>query len=250
MNRFLTVASQEWSMPTVVFMSPKGGAGKTTSALLFSLALARLYDVTIIDADPNRPIQKWALGGNTPQRLRIVSDAGEEDIMERIAAAASETAFVVVDLEGTAAMIAVYAVSQADFVIIPTQSSQLDADEASKAIRVVHQSEKLTGRAKPYTVLWTRTSTLIPTRGQRHIEKGLVAAGIPVMKTQLHEREAFRSVFSFRQTLDDLNPSEVPNLDKAKLNVWEFVSEIIARIKAELDSREEDIETQTEQGAA
>lgn len=41
-------------MPTVVFMSPKGGAGKTTSALLFSLALARLYDVTIIDADPIR----------------------------------------------------------------------------------------------------------------------------------------------------------------------------------------------------
>ena len=80
-------------------------------------------------------------------------------------------------------MIAVYAVSQADFVIISTQSSQLDADEASKAIRVVHHSEKLTGKAKPYTVMWTRTSPTIRTRGQAHIEKGLTTAGIPVMET-------------------------------------------------------------------
>ena len=55
-------------MPTVVFMSPKGGAGKTTSALLFSTALAKLYDVTVIDADPNRPIQKWSSGGDAPPR--------------------------------------------------------------------------------------------------------------------------------------------------------------------------------------
>jgi hypothetical protein len=34
------------------------------------------------------------------------------------------------------------------------------------------------------------------------------------------------AVFSFQQTLDGLKPAEVPNLDKAKLNVWEFVREV------------------------
>ena len=48
-------------MPTIVFVSPKGGVGKTTSALLLATQLANLYDVTVIDADPNRPIKAWPL---------------------------------------------------------------------------------------------------------------------------------------------------------------------------------------------
>ena len=172
-------------MPTIAFVSPKGGAGKTTSALLLSTALAKLYDVTIIDADPNHPVQTWARGGNTPSRLTIVSDANEETIIERIEDAATKTPFVIVDLEGTASKIVIIAISQADFVVIPTQGSQLDANEASRAIRVVLQSEKMTGKPKPYAVLLTRTSPLIRTRGLAHIQNGLIGAGIPVLEKKL-----------------------------------------------------------------
>jgi len=226
-------------MPTIAFVSPKGGAGKTTSALLLSTALAKLYDVTVIDADPNHPIQTWAAGGNTPPRLSIVSDANEDTIIERIEEAASTTPFVVVDLEGTASKIVIYAISQADFVIIPTQGSQLDANEASRAIRVLIQSEKMTGRAKPYGVLLTRTSTLIRTRGLAHIQKGLIGAGIPVLETELHERDAFKAIFAFQQTLDGLSPAEVPNLDKAKTNVEEFARELLVRLAEEQGGGEE-----------
>jgi chromosome partitioning protein len=218
-------------MPTIAFVSPKGGAGKTTSAFLLSTALAKLYDVTVIDADPNHPIQTWANGGNTPPRLNIVSDVDEDTIIERIEDAAAKTPFVVVDLEGTASKIVIYAISQADLVIIPTQGSQLDANEASRAIRVVLQSQKMTKTITPYAVLLTRTSSSIRTRTQTHIQKGLIGAGIPVLNTELNERDAYRAVFSFQQTLDGLNPSEVPNLDKAKLNVWEFVHEVVERLK-------------------
>ena len=71
-------------MPTIVFVSPKGGAGKTTAALLLATQLASSYDVTMIDADPNRPIKGWAAAGNAPKRLRILSDVDEENIIERI----------------------------------------------------------------------------------------------------------------------------------------------------------------------
>jgi chromosome partitioning protein len=228
-------------MPTIAFVSPKGGAGKTTSAFLLSTALAKLYDVTIIDADPNHPIQTWAGGGNTPARLSIVSDVDEDTIIERIEDAASKTPFVIVDLEGTASKIVVYAISQADLVIIPTQGSQLDANEASRAIRVVLQSQKMTKTATPYSVLLTRTSPMIRARGLVHIQKGLIDAGIPVLQTELNERDAFKAVFSFQQTLDGLSAADVPNLDKAKLNVWEFVHEVVERLKAEEGgSREEE----------
>lgn len=225
-------------MPIIPFLSSKGGAGKSTSALLLACFLAKLYDVTLIDADPNHPIQDWASGGNAPPRLTIISDVEEDTIIERIEEAASKTPFVIIDLEGTAAKIGLYAVSQADFVIIPTQGSPLDAKEASRAIRVVVQSEKLTRTAKPYAVLLTRTSPMIRTRGLAHIQKGLVEAGIPVLQTELNERDAFRAIFSFRQTLDGLDPAAVPNLDKAKLNVGEFAHEVVARLAAEQGGRE------------
>jgi chromosome partitioning protein len=224
--------------------------GKTTSAFLFATAIAAIYDVTLIDADPNHPIQAWAAGGNTPKRMTIVSDVTEDTIVERIEDAAEKTPFVIVDLEGTASMIVLYAISQADFIVIPTQGSQLDANEASRAIRVVLQSEKLTGKAKPYAVLLTRTHPSIRARGLAHIQNGLIEAGIPVLQTELNERDAFKAVFSFRQTLDGLNAAEVPNLDKAKLNVLRFVEEVFERLKAEEGGRKEDQQSSTVAGAA
>jgi chromosome partitioning protein len=237
-------------MPTIAFVSPKGGAGKTTSAFLLAMSLAKLYDVTIIDADPNHPIKTWASSGNAPPRLTVVSDADEDTIIERIEDAAAKTPFVIVDLEGTASKIVIYAITQADFVVIPTQGSQLDANEASRAIRVVMQSQKLKKAAVPYAVLLTRTSPSIRTRGLAHIQKGMIEAGIPVLETELNERDAFKAVFSFQQTLDQLNPAEVPNIDKAKINVWELAHEILERLASEQGRGQQEQETTDMAGAA
>jgi chromosome partitioning protein len=71
------------------------------------------------------------------------------------------------------------------------------------------------------------------------------------METQLNEREAFKAVFSFRQTLDGLNAEEVPNLEKAKRNVWDFVIEVLERLKSEERAKaEEKDETSNLVGAA
>jgi chromosome partitioning protein len=239
-------------MPTIAFMSPKGGVGKTTSAFLLASALTTFQEVTIIDADPNHPIENWAKGGNTPHGLTIISDADEDTIIERIEDAAAKTPYVIVDLEGTASTTVVYAISQADFVVIPTQGSQLDANEAGRAIRVVRQSQKVSKMkaATPFAVLLTRTNPSVRTRTQAHIQKGLIEAGIPVFETELNERDAFRAVFSFRQTLDGLNAAEVANLEKAKINVFEFVKEMLERLKGQAGGRDKEDEPSTVAGAA
>ena len=92
-------------MPTIVFVSPKGGAGKTTAALVLASQLARATGVTVIDADPNHPIKTWAAGADVPATFRVVSNVDEESILDRIEEAAASTPFVIVDLEGTAAKI-------------------------------------------------------------------------------------------------------------------------------------------------
>jgi chromosome partitioning protein len=219
-------------MPTIVFVSPKGGAGKTTSSLILAEQLARAADVTVIDADPNRPIASWAKGDAKPDRLHVVADADEENIIERIEEAAARTPFVIVDLEGTASKIVLMAISQADLVIVPTQGSQLDAEQAGRAFRVIQQQEKMSRRRVPYSVLLTRTNSAIRTRTLSHIEKGLVAASIPVFDTELNEREAFRAIFSFRRPLAGLNSSEVANLDKAIVNAEQFAQEVIATLRS------------------
>ena len=218
-------------MPTIAFVSPKGGVGKTTAALLLASQLARGARVCIVDADPNHPIAAWGKGAQLPDNLSIIANVDEDNILDRIEEAAASAPFVIVDLEGTAAKIVLLAVSQADLVVIPMQGSQLDAEQASRTIRVLKQHEKMTGRAVPFGVLLTRTSTIIRTRTMGYIQGGLVDAGVPMFSVQLHEREAFRAIFSFRQTLENLNSKDVPNLDKAIINAERFTVELIERLR-------------------
>ena len=47
-------------MPTIAFVSTKGGVGKTTSALLLAMGLAeRGLTVSMVDSDPNLPLKAW-----------------------------------------------------------------------------------------------------------------------------------------------------------------------------------------------
>ncbi|MCW2406939.1 chromosome partitioning protein [Sphingobium sp. B1D7B] len=224
-------------MPTIVFLSPKGGVGKTTSAMILANQLSQGAPVTVIDADPNRPFQSWERGGNAPENLKIVADADEENIIDKIEEAAVATPFVIVDLEGTAAKIVVLAVSQADLVIIPTQGSQLDAEQAGRALKVIHQQEKMSRSKVDYGVLLTRTNPAIRTRTTSHIMEGLGNNAISVFDTQLHEREAYRAMFSFRQTLEGLKGEDVANLDKAIANANAFTMEVVDRLRASKQAR-------------
>jgi chromosome partitioning protein len=231
-------------MPTFVIVSPKGGAGKTTSALILATQIAKQGPaVTLIDADPNYPIKAWAAGGNAPTKLTIVPDVTEESISDSIEEAARNTPFVVVDLEGSAATIVAYAIAEADFVIIPTQGSQLDAQEASKALRLIRAHERGIQKHKPdyklpYAVLFTRTSPSITTRDTKFIRKTFADAGIPYMETELNERAAYKAMFSYRRPLETLDREEVSNVQKAIENAEAFTAEVIALLRAAEQNKE------------
>lgn len=90
-------------MPTIALASPKGGAGKSTSAALLGSDLAeRGTTVTIIDADPNHPLSRWARRPGIPSGLKVIETGTEEQLVDAIEDAARKTAFVIIDLEGTA----------------------------------------------------------------------------------------------------------------------------------------------------
>lgn len=219
-------------MPTVVFASPKGGAGKSTSAVLLATELAlKGAGVTILDADPNKPVSLWAKRAGCPENLTVVADISESTIIDQIEAAAQKTSFVVVDLEGTASMMVAYAISRADLVIIPTQGSQLDAAEAGKAVKLIRQQEKAFAKKIPYAILFTRTSAAIKPRTLQHIQDEFKKYGILSFHTQINEREAYRALFSFGGTLEGLNPQHVSNLDAAIINARSFAGEVVTMLR-------------------
>lgn len=218
-------------MPTISFANPKGGAGKTTAALLLATQLARKgASVVAIDADPEKWLTQWSQLPGKPAGLSVRSDVDEETILDRIDEAAASAQFVVVDLEGTANMIVADAISLSDFVIVPTQGASMDAKAAAKTVRLIQRQERKARRSIHFAILLTRTNAAVTTRAMRNVQNQLSSANLDVFDTQLTERAAFRDIMDFGGILEELDPAQVSNLGKAIANARAFAAEVLAKL--------------------
>jgi chromosome partitioning protein len=215
-------------MPVVVVANPKGGAGKSTVALVLATTLACLgVTVSIIDADPNRPIVDWRTG-NSALDVEVIGDLNESSVIKIVREQRRLRQFVLVDLEGTASRLVSRAITQADLVLIPLQASGVDARQASRAVALIHEEEEaLGGRHIPFRVVLTRTSPIITTRIEREIVNALEASGLPLMRAQLHERQAFKAMFVRRLALHELDASQVNGLQEALRNAQGLAEELV-----------------------
>lgn len=219
-------------MPTISFANPKGGAGKTTSALLLAGELAsRGARVTIIDADPERWISQWGKLSGKPDNMTIIADVSEDSIVDVIEEAAQEAQFVIVDLEGTASLMVANAIGMSDLVIIPTQGASMDARGAAKTIKLIRNQERLARRTILNSVLLTRTSAAVVSRALKNVREQLHQAGIDVFETSIVERAAYRDIFDYGGLLSALTNEQVSNVEKARTNASQFAGEVIAKLK-------------------
>lgn len=231
-------------MPVIAFANPKGGAGKTTAALLLASELAsHKAQVTIIDADPERWISQWGKLPGVPDNIKIVSEVTEDSIVDQIADESTRAQFVIIDLEGTASLMVANAIGMSDLVIIPTQGGSMDAKGAAKMIRLIKNQERMTRRPIAHGVLMTRTSAAVMSRASRNVREQLKSAGVPVFKTGIVERAAFRDIFDYGGLLANLPAAGVSNLEKARLNAAAFAGEVIDTLRAPTDAPERAKET-------
>lgn len=220
-------------MPVISFANPKGGAGKTTTALLLASELAsKGAKVAIIDADPEKWISQWGGLPGKPDNIEIVSEVTEDSIVDLIEDAATRAQFVVVDLEGTASLMVANAIGMSDLVVIPTQGSSMDAKGGAKTIRLIRNQERMARRPIPHAVVLTRTSAAVTSRALRNVQGQLVQAGIEVFATAIVERAAYRDLFDYGGALADLDPAQVSNVEKARINAQDFAGEVLSRLRA------------------
>ncbi len=228
-------------MPVISFLSGKGGVGKTTAALILATELSEHTAVTVIDADPNAPFTKWMKQRDDTGNIELINHTAVnmDNIEEVITDAAGRSTFVVVDLEGVKTLLNSYAAGASDLIVIPTQGSQLDAVEAASAIKLVSNLKN----PVPYKLLLTRTNSAIRSRTLTNIEGQFAERDIPTFDTQLNERDAFRAMFSFGQSLSELDDKDVPNIIKAKTNARAFAAEVLEELrKAARNSKPEPTE--------
>jgi chromosome partitioning protein len=112
-------------------------------------------------------------------------------------------------------------------VIIPSQGSALDQDNAARAIKLIKDQERQIRRSIPHAVLFTRVNAAIRSRGMVTAERQLAEHGIDVFETRIIEREAFKAIFSFNTTIDHLNSAQVSGMEKAKTNAQGICREVI-----------------------
>lgn len=214
-------------MPVIAVANPKGGAGKSTTTLVLASTLAANgASVVVLDCDPNRPIRDWRTG-SSKNPLEVDGDINESNITSKLDGYRRERQFVFVDLEGTASRLMSRALARSQLVIIPIQASPTDAEQAVKAIRLIQEEEQSFEKTIPYRILFTRTSSAIPTKLERAILAQLKNGNVPQFITHLNERSAFKSLFYHRLDLDELDPLEVNGLPQARDNAAKLAQELI-----------------------
>jgi chromosome partitioning protein len=219
-------------MPVISVANPKGGAGKSTTALVLGTTLAsKDATVSIIDCDPNQPIKAWATG-QSKSAVRVLSDVTESRIVPIIDAERAERQFVIVDLEGTASRMVSRAIARSDLVLIPMQASAVDAAQAARAVGLVREEEQVINRPIPLRVVFTRTSPQIPTRNEKLIMEELRGSGVPLLTTHLNQRTAFQSLFTYKLALDELDPTAVNGLEAAVTNAYRLAGEVIEVVRS------------------
>jgi chromosome partitioning protein len=217
-------------MPVIVIASPKGGAGKSTTAVVLGTELARAgAEVTLVDCDPNRSLSLWAGRARLPERVRLVDDATESSIVKTVKAHDADGSLVIVDLEGVASRLVSRAISQADLVLIPMRATTLDVTVGARALALVAEEEEALGRSIPHAVVFTMTRAI---RSKQHveIERSLKDQGVDVVEPSLMERSAFSALFEFGGDLSSL-PAQ-GNMAAARANAEGFAAAVFGRLAA------------------
>lgn len=212
-------------MTVITFASSKGGAGKTTSAIILATTLCREHKVVVIDADPAKRLMGWSEKGPLPLRLTVNASRGEKYIHNEIDEAKEAADYVIIDLEGAATRLNAYAMGESDLVIIPMGDEQQDAEGAIETIQELALEARTMRREIPVRILFARTKAAVKSRLERSLN-AQVRDKIGAFKMELHARTAFSALHNYGGSLYQMDPMEVTGVAKAIANAELFVEEL------------------------
>ena len=222
------------AMRNIAFISPKGGVGKTTAALLLALGLAeRGQRVAIIDSDPNKPLVRWASLPDRPELISVHAAPTVQDIRDAAREAQRrEPDWLIVDTEGSERGAMVFAALRFDLVLTPVSGSQLDLQETIKAADMARSFGRRAGKALTHRAVLSRIPAAIRPRMLKSVVSQLHDAEVQILPTALIDKEAFRTLFFTGGGFAGLASQGVWGVDAAHHNASRYVADVIELIQA------------------
>ena len=216
-------------MPAVAFVSPKGGAGKTTAALLLALGLAEEgRRVAIIDSDPNRPLVHWASLPGRPALISVHPAPTIQDVRDAFREAQRRNPeWIILDTEGSLRGAMAFTTIRLDLVLTPLAGSQLEALQAIRASQMVDEFGGRFERRLMHRCLLTRVPAAIRPRGLQQVVEQIREKNIEFLPTALIEKEAFRTIFAVGGGLESLDESGVSGIASARVNAKAYVDAVL-----------------------
>ena len=200
-------------MKTVAIISQKGGAGKTTLALLLAVAAERRdKPVAVLDIDPQASASQWKdrREGDSPSVTSIQATRLSKALEVAKSAGAALT---IIDSAPHSADAAVAAIEAADLILIPCRPGILDLG----AIATTARLGKVAGKPA-YVVL-----NAVPPNSPRIVEDAKEAVqmhGLPVAPALLHQRSAFAHALTAGQTAEEYEPKGKAAEEIGELFKW------------------------------
>lgn len=216
-------------MPVVAFISPKGGAGKTTAALILALGLVeRGLRVAMIDSDPNKPLLEWSRLPDRPGGLTVHPAPTAHDVRDAYREARREDPnWVILDTEGSMRGVLAFVSVRPDLILTPLAGSLLEATQAIKAAEMVKEFGHRGGRHIPHRCLLTRIPAAIRPRSLTNVVERLREQRIEFLPTALLEKEAFRALFSIGGGFAGLEAARVSGTVTARKNADAYVEAVL-----------------------
>lgn len=224
-------------MPVITIANTKGGAGKTTAAALLAVELSHCgYKVTVFDSDPQFWFSQWFDAARPRGAISLVNHVTPASLECQIREMNAASDYFIIDLAGDRNQLTATALAFSSHVLIPVQGSGMDAKGATKVLDLLAQIRDETGLDIPHSVLLSRVNPMVTTHSLLAVKGLLAQRGVDVMATPVIERAAYREMFDLGQTLYDMDPQKVSNLDRAQTNARELAAEVMRVMPARVIS--------------
>lgn len=186
-------------MYVITFANPKGGSGKTTSAMLLAEQIALSGGrVSILDLDPNANIISWAEARkerSAPVPFKVHARPDAEDTVALIDGMEDTTDYLIIDLEGSKDQIVTFALSRTDLCIIPMDGSPMEARQAAQAVKLVQTTASMIRKAINYTLLFTRTNAAFQSSDERDVREAMEMSQIELLPVRIAKRAPYTRIF-------------------------------------------------------
>jgi chromosome partitioning protein len=211
------------NMPTIAFLSQKGGAGKTTLATCVARQLQLDgHEVILIDADPQGSARDWRAATDRETVLVVGLD---RPTLDKDIKALSDNGkkWVIIDGAPRNEAMTLSAIKAADLVLIPVQPSPYDVWASEDLVSVIKARQEVTdGKPKAAFVI---SRVIRRTELSRDVYSALDEMGLPVLQSDTTQRQIYP-----KAAAEGLTPADIEPKGEAAKEIQALVKEISAQI--------------------